>query len=179
MFNSESEDFGFFVEEIAPGAFDDVLGDDVRALFNHDDNLILARTTSKTLEISVDERGLKYKFEAPNTSIGNDLLENIRRGDVSQSSFGFRVADDKWEDMETIKDGKKWFKTKRTILKLERLYDVSPVTFPAYPDTEVALRKFEQRKLELASNDKTTIVTEQDRLTRALRISELKMKVKQ
>lgn len=177
VFNSESEDFGWFVEEIAPGAFDDVLGNDVRALFNHDNNLILARTTSKTLEISVDERGLKYKFEAPNTSVGNDLLESIRRGDVSQSSFGFTVADAKWEDLEMMKDGKKWFKTKRTILKLERLYDVSPVTFPAYPDTDVALRSFEARKVE-ASNDKTTIAIEQDRLTRALRISELKMKVK-
>ncbi|MBK8196721.1 MAG: HK97 family phage prohead protease [Lewinellaceae bacterium] len=70
--------------------------------------------------------GLKYKFEAPNTSLGNDLLESIRRGDVSQSSFGFTVADAKWEDLEMMKDGKKWFKTKRTILKLERLYDVSP-----------------------------------------------------
>ena len=150
VFGSESEELGWFVEEIAPGAFDDVLSDDVRALYNHDENLILARTASGTLELSIDERGLRYAFDAPNTTAGNDLLESIKRGDISQSSFGFRVKEDKWEDMEMEQNGKKWFKTKRTIMKVERLFDVSPVTFPAYPDTDVARRSMDARKKEEA-----------------------------
>ena len=150
VFGSESEELGWFVEEIAPGAFDDVLSDDVRALYNHDENLILARTASGTLELSIDERGLRYAFDAPNTTAGNDLLESIKRGDISQSSFGFRVKEDKWEDMEMEQNGKKWFKTKRTIMKVERLFDVSPVTFPAYPDTDVARRSLDARKKEEA-----------------------------
>lgn len=150
VFGSESEELGWFVEEIAPGAFDDVLNDDVRALYNHDENLILARTASGTLELWVDEKGLRYAFDAPNTTAGNDLLESIKRGDISQSSFGFRVKDDKWEELEMELNGKKWFKTKRIIVKIERLFDVSPVTFPAYPDTEVARRSLDARKKEEA-----------------------------
>jgi HK97 family phage prohead protease len=143
VFGSESENLGWFTEEIAPGAFDDVMRDDVRALYNHDENLILARTRSGTLELSLDGKGLRYAFEAPNTTAGNDLLESIRRGDITQSSFGFRVKDDRWENSEVEENGNKMTKTKRTIVKLERLYDVSPVTFPAYPDTEVARRSLE------------------------------------
>jgi HK97 family phage prohead protease len=143
VFGSESENLGWFTEEIAPGAFDDVMRDDVRALYNHDENLILARTRSGTLELSLDGKGLRYAFEAPNTTAGNDLLESIRRGDITQSSFGFRVKEDKWENKEMEENGNKMTKTKRTIVKLERLYDVSPVTFPAYPDTEVARRSLE------------------------------------
>jgi HK97 family phage prohead protease len=150
LFGSESDVLGWFVEEIAPGAFDDVLSDDVRALYNHDENLILARTASGTLELSIDERGLRYAFDAPNTTAGNDLLESIKRGDISQSSFGFRVRDDKWENMEMDQNGKKMTKTKRTIMKVERLFDVSPVTFPAYPDTDVARRSMDARKKEEA-----------------------------
>jgi HK97 family phage prohead protease len=70
-------------------------------------------------------------------------LESIRRGDITQSSFGFRVKEDKWENKDVEENGNKMTKTKRTIVKLERLYDVSPVTFPAYPDTEVARRSME------------------------------------
>jgi HK97 family phage prohead protease len=143
VFGSESENLGWFTEEIAPGAFDDVMRDDVRALYNHDENLILARTRSGTLELSLDGKGLRYAFEAPNTTAGNDLLESIRRGDITQSSFGFRVKEDKWENKDVEENGNKMTKTKRTIVKLERLYDVSPVTFPAYPDTEVARRSME------------------------------------
>jgi len=143
VFGSESENLGWFTEEIAPGAFDDVMRDDVRALYNHDENLILARTRSGTLELSLDGKGLRYAFEAPNTTAGNDLLESIRRGDITQSSFGFRVKEDKWENKDVEENGNKMTKTKRTIVKLERLYDVSPVTFPAYPDTEVARRSLE------------------------------------
>ena len=82
VFNSMSEDLGFR-EVILPGAFSDVLDNDVRALYNHDSNYLLARTTSGTLELKEDDKGLYYRFEMPNTSYGNDMLELFRRGDLT------------------------------------------------------------------------------------------------
>jgi HK97 family phage prohead protease len=141
VFDSDSEDLGGFTERIERGAFAEAIKvSDVRALFNHDNNMILARTASGTLRIYEDERGLKYEFEAPNTTAGNDVLEMIKRGDISQSSFGFRVEKDSW----TKRDGT----TYRTIKKVKQLYDVSPVTFPAYPEASVAVRKLEEINLE-------------------------------
>lgn len=140
VFNQESEIMSWgFVEVIATGAFDEVLGDDVRALLNHDANIILARTGA-TLEIGVDETGLWYEFEAPNTTAGNDLVENIRLGNINQSSFGFTVEKATWT--EDNKDN--YIKEIRTIEKVKKLYDVSPVTYPAYQMTEVSLRSLEE-----------------------------------
>ena len=125
VFNSESEDLGGFIEIIKPGAFRDVLDNDVRALFNHNADLLLARTASGTLKIAEDARGLYYEFDAPNTTYGNDLLEMLRRGDVTQSSFGFAIKKDEWISRNGI--------TYRYIHSVSRLFDVSPVTYPAYP----------------------------------------------
>jgi HK97 family phage prohead protease len=144
-FDSESENLGNseyqFREIIAPGAFDEVLNDDVRALFNHDPNLVLARSKGGegTLTIGQDTTGLWYEFDAPDTQTGRDLMENIRLGNVDQSSFGFTVAADgqKWEEK---RDGDGPTIIKRTITKISRLFDVSPVTYPAYPDATVAIR---------------------------------------
>ena len=139
VFDSDSEDLGGFIEQIERGAFKEAIErSDVRALFNHDNNFILARTASGTLKLYEDERGLKYEFEAPKTTAGNDLLEMIKRGDISQSSFGFTVEEDDWSN----RDGMAF----RKIKKVKRLYDVSPVTFPAYPEASVAVRKLEQLK---------------------------------
>ena len=142
VFNSPSEDMGF-IEYIEPGAFRDAIAkSDVRALFNHDPNLILARTASGTLQISEDEKGLRYQFEIPNTTFGNDFRIMLDRGDVSQSSFSFTVKDQVWEEKKKP-DGSMQYT--RRIQKVERLYDVSPVTYPAYPDTEVALRSLDKK----------------------------------
>lgn len=132
VYGSPSEDLGGFIEYIEKGAFDEVLGDDCRALFNHDANLLLARTASGTLKLKVDDRGLYYEFEAPHTTAGNDLLELLKRGDVTQSSFGFTIKEDEWVMRNGI--------TYRYIKKVARLYDVSPVTYPAYPATSAALK---------------------------------------
>ena len=131
LFNSESEDLGGFIELIKPGAFDEAMNDDVRALFNHDPNYLLGRTTSGTLKLFVDARGLGYEYDSPETTYANDLLELMRRGDVTQSSFGFTVKKDTW-----IQRGNVMF---RFIEKVGRLYDVSPVTYPAYPATTVGI----------------------------------------
>lgn len=140
VFNKRSENLGTpanpVFEFITPGAFDDVLKDDVRALFNHDANLILARSKAGkgTLKIGIDATGLWYEFEAPATGTGNDLLVLIRRGDISQSSFGFTVA--KGGDAWTT-DGAARV---RRIRKISKLLDVSPVAYPAYPDANVGTR---------------------------------------
>lgn len=132
VFNSMSEDLGGFREIILPGAFSDVLDNDVRALYNHDSNYLLARTTSGTLELKEDDKGLYYRFEMPNTSYGNDMLELFRRGDLSQSSFGFTVEKDSWrmENGQNI----------RYIEKVNSLFDVSPVVYPAYAAASSGLR---------------------------------------
>lgn len=134
-FNVLSEPMWGFQEQIAAGAFDGVLNDDVRALFNHDPNLILGRTASNTVRLSVDDVGLVYEVDLPDVAYARDLAASIERGDVSQSSFAFWVAPngDRWDERS---DGM-WI---RTITKLERLYDVSPVTYPAYPDATVGVR---------------------------------------
>lgn len=135
MFNSQSEAlFGSWVEEIAPGAFDETDMSDVRALFNHDDNKILARTPG-TLSLEVDAKGLRYEFSMPHTTYGDDLIESMSRGDVSQSSFGFTVE----EDEVIYRDNEKLLPLRR-ILKIGRLFDVSPVTYPAYPETTSEVR---------------------------------------
>jgi len=137
VFNSISEDLGGFREMIAPGAFDSVLEDDVRALFNHDNNYVLGRTRSGTLKLSVDDIGLRYEAIPPATQIIQEMVvAPMKRGDIDQSSFGFIVAKDDWNENLAGE-------VTRTIMKVERLFDVSPVTFPAYPDTNVAMRKFE------------------------------------
>jgi len=148
-FNSRSENLGSegyqFFEIIQPGAFDDVLNDDVRALFNHESSAILARSKNGvgSLSIGIDATGLWYEFEAPDTQVGRDLMTSLKRGDVDQSSFSFTVGKDGQEWTET-KDGDGPTVFTRTIKKVSRLYDVSPVTYPAYPDATVALRSLEQ-----------------------------------
>jgi HK97 family phage prohead protease len=149
VFDKESENLGGFREVIAPGAFDSVLQDDVRALLNHDPNFILARSKGGegTLKISTDERGLYYEFDAPDTQAGRDLTESLRRGDIDQSSFSFTVEKDEWQQPNE-EEGRSLMK--RTITKVARLFDVSPVTYPAYPDATVALRSLQEFRAEHA-----------------------------
>lgn len=132
-----------WTEEIAPGAFDDVLGDDVRILINHKDSAILGRTKSDTAKVWVDGDGLRYSWKNPNEiSYAADLAVSITRGDIDQSSFGFKTSwrNNKWEEIP-LPDGKR--KYKRTIMKFDELFDCSPVTYPANPDTAVGARDFE------------------------------------
>jgi len=127
-----------FREMIEPGAFDDVLEDDVRAVLNHDANFVLGRAGAGTLRLSVDDVGLRYEVDLPDTSYAKDLLESVRRGDIKESSFKFTVLTDDWSEND---EG-----TVRSIKKIGRLLDVSPVTYPAYPDATVAQRSLEEWK---------------------------------
>tara|TARA_R110000803_G_scaffold97074_1_gene165214 strand:- start:36 stop:1340 length:1305 start_codon:yes stop_codon:yes gene_type:complete len=133
IYNSDSEWMGGFYEQIERGAFDSVLDNDVRAYFNHDENLLLGRVSSGTLRISTDKRGLFYEVDLPNTTYANDLTELMKRGDINQSSFAFLIEKDRWEQ----RDGT----TYRIIEKVSRLLDVSPVSQPAYPDSTSELKR--------------------------------------
>jgi HK97 family phage prohead protease/HK97 family phage major capsid protein len=116
-------------ERIQRGAFDGRLDDDVRLLFNHDNNMPFARTTNGTLKLSVDERGLYYKANVIDTQAGRDLYAMVQRGDVTQSSFAFSISERSYDDGVMV------------IEKVGQLYDVSPVTYPAYEATSVVARK--------------------------------------
>ncbi|MFL5729228.1 MAG: HK97 family phage prohead protease [Cytophagaceae bacterium] len=151
-------DLGWYEEMIAPGAFDDVINDDVRALFNHDPNCILARSVNGegTLKLSIDKSGnLIYSYKTPNRSYAKDLEDAINSGDVTQSSFAFQVREAKWEFCSSDNGLEK---DRRTITKFEKLYDVSPVTYPAYQDTTVAARSKEKVNQEKPTSQSTDIL---------------------
>ena len=132
VFNQRSEDLGGFFELIRPGAFTKTIGEaDVRALIQHDPSRVIGRTKNDTLSLKEDIHGLRVKITPPDTSYARDLITSIKRGDIDQMSFGF----------ETVRD--EWLITKEEIVRslLEvKLFDVSPVTFPAYPQTSVGVR---------------------------------------
>lgn len=128
-----------YKEVISAGAFDGVIGDDVRALVDHESAKVLGRTTAGTLKVFINERGdLAYEVpDMPNTTYANDLMESVKRGDITQSSFGFEVE----EDLRSMIETETEVTYTRDIKKLRHLYDVSPVTFPAYEDTVTEMRK--------------------------------------
>jgi HK97 family phage prohead protease len=128
---------GMFSEIVRPGAFARAIeqGQDVRALFNHDENHVLGRTRNGTLRMEEDARGLAVEIDPPDTQAGRDVVELIRRGDVSQMSYAFVVQSEKWTE-------RKGGTPLREVLDLD-LYDVSPVTYPAEITTEVGLRSAE------------------------------------
>ena len=131
-------DMGWYTEELHRDALKNADMSDVRGLFNHDSNLILGRTKAGTVRVGVDSIGIWYEIDLPGTTAGNDILENIRVGNIDQSSWGFmlrRTKDsngDQWER----RNGR----DHRILMDVETLFDVSPVTFPANPDTTVAKR---------------------------------------
>nr|DAQ76320.1 MAG TPA: prohead serine protease [Caudoviricetes sp.] len=144
VFNSQSEDLGFY-ETINPAAITEevLMRSDVFCLFNHDQDKVLARSKYGTgsLQLQLDEQGLKYTFQAPNTDIGNSLLEYLKRGDIDSSSFAFTVSTDEGSEVWTTgTDGRQY----REILKIDELHDVSPVWNPAYTSTSVSQRTLDK-----------------------------------
>lgn len=136
VFNSLSEDLGGFREVVRPGAFKRTLNNnaDVRFLFNHDSNFVLGRNQANTLILSEDAYGLRIENTPPDTQWAKDLKESIKRGDINQMSFGFRVVKDSWgaDPVDATRQ-------LREILEAE-LFDVSVVTYPAYESTTVSVR---------------------------------------
>lgn len=168
VFNSKSKDLGGFTEIIDPSAFEGVIErSDVLALLNHDqDRGVLARSRKGvgSLTLSIDDRGLKYSFDAPHTALGNELIEGLKRGDISTSSFAFTVSGEKWTKEP---DGTYL----RTITQIDKLFDVSPVYNEAYEDTSVALRSLdavraeEEQEKEDEKDDNEVVKSEEETTT--------------
>ena len=166
VFGKESADLGGFTEVIDRNAINEetLQKCDIKCWLNHNEERgILARYKrgKGSLQLSIDEIGLHYKFDAPKNSLGDELLENLKRGDIDSSSFAFTLAAEGGQKLE--KRGGKFL---RTILKFEQIYDVSPVYDPAYSDTTVATRsieninKIEADKLEEYWNNLTKQIIE-------------------
>jgi HK97 family phage prohead protease len=171
-FNARSENMGWgeieYYEVIEPGFFDNVLEDDVRCLFNHDSNLILGRTASKTTRIAQDSTGLAYECDASEEqTYTKDLVISLRRKDVNQSSFAFTVA----------RDGQRWVEEGNVITRYlkkggcRRLYDVSPVTYPAYPAATSEIRGLNPATLIDAAR-RDGLLTDTPAVREAMRIIE-------
>jgi uncharacterized protein len=134
-----------FVEEIATGAFDESLKTrGVVGLWSHRTDMVLGNTKSGTLRIVTTASELRFEIDLPDTSIGNDVWETIKRGDVDGVSFGMRVTKDKWSSEKRESGGRLY---KRSILNAE-LYEISPVAFPAYPANEVSVRSLDDYRNE-------------------------------
>ena len=144
VFNTASEDLGGFREYVRPGAFRRSLdaGADVVALVHHRPELVLGRTTSGTLRLAEDDKGLRFELDLPDTSYGNDLRVAIERGDINGASFAVNVP----------KGGERWTKrgAVRELLDVD-LHDVTITATPAYPDTEVVRRAMQSGRIRLDS----------------------------
>lgn len=161
------------VERIMPGAFDAAIEreDDVRALFNHDSNHVLGRTASGTLRLEADETGLRYEVDLPDTTTARDVRQSIARGDISGSSFAFIADDVTWsrEDGMDVRE-----------IRSVRLYDVGPVTYPAYESTTTATRAMDELAEVRSARDEvqaTGSCTECERLAR--RVQSLEHELRQ
>lgn len=144
VFNSIYQIFDDLSESVAPGAFDDTLGDDIRALINHDSSLVLGRNTAHTLELRQDEHGLWGSITInPNDQDAMNLYARVQRGDVDQCSFGFDILS---EDYDIRDDGSVHWTIKKV-----RLYEVSVCTFPAYEETNVKARSAQRDEIKKRS----------------------------
>lgn len=140
VFNSESRDLGFF-ETIAPGAVteDTIRNSDVFATLNHDEDKVLARSNHGvgSLELSIDERGMHYRYDAPHTDLGNSVLEHIDRGDLTDASFAFTISEEPGSQVWEKRDGKIY----RTIYKIDRLFDIANCWTGAYAEASTHRNK--------------------------------------
>ena len=152
VFESVSEDLGFR-ERIMKGAITDdtIKKSDVFCLLNHDSTKVLARSKygEGSLKLEIDERGLKYSFTAPNTDLGEELLEHLQRGEIDSSSFAFTVSLDEGSEKWYTVEGVQY----RDIYRIEALYDVSPVYQPAYQETTVSKRALEELEKQKTMQD--------------------------
>lgn len=144
VFNSNYQIFDDLSESVAPGAFDDTLGDDIRALINHDSSLVLGRNTAHTLDLRQDGHGLWGSITInPNDQDAMNLYARVQRGDVDQCSFGFDILS---EDYDVREDGSVHWTIKKV-----RLYEVSVCTFPAYEETNVKARSAQRDEIKKRS----------------------------
>ena len=169
-FNTWSEDLGYFRETINERALEGVDLSNVVATFNHDFSMPMARVNKNTLTLTVDKVGLRFEFEAPDTTYGNDLLANIRNGNVDGCSFMFSIQEQRWtwKDKDDEVDD-------REILKIKELIELGPVTMPAYRDTTVMVRSRDEMKKEFSETPNPTPSTKMETLDIERRYLETKI----
>lgn len=138
-FNERSKKLGTFYEIIDSRALDDVDLSDVKCLLDHDYSKVLGRTKSETLELSIDEKGLKFRCVLPKTSYAEDLYELVNRSDVNECSFGFTVNEQD-KTAQTIKRMSDGFYL-RTVNKINKLFEISIVSLPAYSNTSAEIKR--------------------------------------
>lgn len=153
-FDTWSEDLGGFKETIKRSALENTDFSDVRALFNHNADHVLARSSAGSLVLDVDDIGLRFKAKIPNTTYGNDLAENLRNGNVNQCSFGFCLNDGGEEFSYDEKEGI----FKRSLRSIKEIVDVSVVTYPAYKDTDVAPALRSLNKIKKKEQDENDVI---------------------
>lgn len=170
IFNSDTKIGDYFIERIAPTAFNGALSSDVRALVDHDTGRVIGRTKSGTLRLAVDERGLKVEIDVPDTADGRDLWTLVERADISGMSFGFRVTHDEWDETGDL--------PVRTIHEVE-LFEVSAVAFPAYDDTALGVRSLEAARKEAEKLAADRAKKEADAAAARRRIAERKAATEQ
>lgn len=162
---------GDFVETIERGAIDEELiaRSDVKALFNHCESMLLARSMNGegTLKLELDDHGLRFEFEAPNTTLGNDVLELVKRGDLRGCSFAFTAEE------ENIEYSRKGERRTRRVRKLSGLYDVSVVVNPAYTQTSVDARSFDALSQGEPKNEKRETSAEMAQIQAEMRRREI------
>lgn len=146
VFDKASQDLGGFIEYVSKRALDNVDLSNVYLVYGHDINNVLARADAGTLKLEVDKVGLKFSATLPKTTLADDVLENIRVGNIQGMSFGFTVADDSWQWGANGKPDV------RTIEKLDKLFEITLTPMPAYPDTKVALSKRDAKHEETNKN---------------------------
>lgn len=147
VFNSTYELWPGATESVAPGAFENTLGGDIRALIDHETRLVLGRNKSGTLELREDSHGLWGRVKInPNDQDAVNLYERVKRGDVDQCSFGFDIVK---EDTEVRDDG-----SVHWTIREVKLYEVSVVTFPAYTETSVSARKRDFEEIQKRETEK-------------------------
>lgn len=169
-FNTYSEDLGGFIETISPEAFTDLDLSDVRCFVDHDSSKVLGRTTSETLELTVDSEGLYFRCQLPNTSYARDLYENIRLKNVNQCSFAF-LLDEDGDSFQKREDGL----FERTIRKIKSLWEISIVSIPAYSDTDVAVA---QRSLEaIKESEQAEVRKAQEAEQRKIKLAKLELEL--
>jgi Escherichia/Staphylococcus phage prohead protease len=148
VYGIPSGDLGGYTEVIAPGAFAGVVGDDVRALLNHDANEVLGRTKSGTLRLFDEQKGLRFELDLPDSPLGQNVRTAVGRGDLDGASFRFEVGDEAWDgDVRTVKT-------------VKALHDVTLATYPAYAAASVELRTRPTTKEKTMETTETTVETE-------------------
>jgi HK97 family phage prohead protease len=173
VFGKMSQNLGGFQEKLHPKAFDKVLKTaDVRGLRNHDPDKLLGRTKSGTMRLHTDKDALHYEIDVPQTTEGRDTVEMIKRGDLDGSSFSFMVDDDgdEWDDESDPPT--------RTVHSIRDLFDVGPVTYPAYLDTSTGTRALgECRSLQRFLESRESAQRERTQLLKAKRIRILRLRL--